>query len=392
MKIIADENISKVEEFFVELGEVQTLPGRAITKETVAHADVLLVRSVTPVNKVLLEGSSVKFVGTCTIGTDHVDLDYLRDQQIGFASAPGCNADAVVDYVIFALAALALNRHISLQQKTLGIVGLGNVGSRLKARAEAFGLNCLCCDPPLQHRGVEDLVPLEALLAEADIISLHTPLTHRGKDATYHLLNADNLPQIKREGILINTARGPVVDNVALKRLLSERKDICAVLDVWESEPSIDVSLLEQVSLATPHIAGYSLEGKLRGTAMIYQSVCDFFGCEQLPSLEKLWPAEKEVRLENLVGESWEKQVYQVLLQCYDIRQDSAALKALKTSNKKDIGTGFDHLRKTYPMRRELKKIKIINRSMSSPLSEKLTALGLLQSFSSELSSSSQAF
>ena len=376
MKIVADENISNVKEFFAGFGDVQLMPGRVINTAAVAEADVLLVRSVTKVDKALLAGSRVKFVGTCTIGMDHIDQNYLRSQGIGFASAPGCNANAVVDYVLCALAALALEQRICLATKTLGIVGLGNVGSRLKIRAEALGLTCICCDPLLQRQGQEGLIPLAELIAKADIISLHTPLTLDGEDATYHLLNTTNLAQIKHNAILINSARGEVLDNKALSQLLQERKDISAVLDVWESEPTIAPDLLKQVQIATPHIAGYSLEGKLQGTAMVYRGACDFFGYPQQEFIN-LFRSYKEVLFVAGQDESWEEIVYRMMLACYDIGRDSAALKSLTQYSPEQIGIEFDRLRKEYPLRREFNQTKIISSAIPPELRLKLAVLGL---------------
>ena len=376
MKIVADENISNVKEFFAGFGDVQLMPGRVINTAAVAEADVLLVRSVTKVDKALLAGSRVKFVGTCTIGMDHIDQNYLRSQGIGFASAPGCNANAVVDYVLCALAALALEQSICLATKTLGIVGLGNVGSRLKIRAEALGLTCICCDPILQRQGQKGLIPLAELIAKADIISLHTPLTLDGEDATYHLLNTKNLAQIKHNAILINSARGEVLDNKALSQLLQERRDISAVLDVWESEPTIAPDLLKQVQIATPHIAGYSLEGKLQGTAMVYRGACDFFGYPQQEFIN-LFPPYKEVLFVAGQDESWEEIVYRMMLACYDIGRDSAALKSLTQYSPEQIGVEFDRLRKVYPLRREFNQTKIISSAIQPELRLKLAVLGL---------------
>ena len=376
MKIVADENISNVKEFFAGFGDVQLMPGRVINTAAVAEADVLLVRSVTKVDKALLAGSRVKFVGTCTIGMDHIDQNYLRSQGIGFASAPGCNANAVVDYVLCALAALALEQRICLATKTLGIVGLGNVGSRLKIRAEALGLTCICCDPILQRQGQKGLIPLAELIAKADIISLHTPLTLDGEDATYHLLNTTNLAQIKHNAILINSARGEVLDNKALSQLLQERKDISAVLDVWESEPTIAPDLLKQVQIATPHIAGYSLEGKLQGTAMVYRGACDFFGYPQQEFIN-LFRSYKEVLFVAGQDESWEEIVYRMMLACYDIGRDSAALKSLTQYSPEQIGIEFDRLRKEYPLRREFNQTKIISSAIPPELRLKLEVLGL---------------
>lgn len=376
MKILADENITLVHEFFDHLGEVETCPGRSMTADLVAQADILLVRSVTQVNEALVKDSKISFVGTCTIGTDHIDQEYLNRKGIGFSSAPGCNANAVVDYVLCAIASLGLDRGISLKGRRLGIVGLGNVGSRLRQRMEAAGVECLCSDPPLQRRGVEGLLPLEEVLKGSDIISLHTPLTKVGPDATYHLLDSENLPLLNRGSVLINTSRGAVVDNQALSRFLDERSDVSAVLDVWEPEPDIDISLLNKVAVATPHIAGYSLEGKIKGTAMIYQSVCNHFGIQQQRSLDGLLPPEHQINFEP-GADNLENTTFQVLKRCYDITEDDRMLRAIAIEGSDDFAVGFDRLRKQYPVRRELEMNRIVGIRVDPKLTQRLGDFGV---------------
>lgn len=364
-----------------------------MTADLVTGADILLVRSVSKVNETLLKDASVRFVGTCTIGMDHIDRDWLERAGIGFASAPGCNANAVVDYVLCAIASLGLDKGLSLEGKRVGIIGLGNVGSRLRRRLEAAGVECLCSDPPLERQGAEGLVSLQEVLTGSDIISLHTPLTMDGPYATYHLLDSDNLAVLKPGAVLINTSRGAVVDNQALSRLLDERKDVSAVLDVWESEPDIDLSLLEKVALATPHIAGYSLEGKIRGTAMIYQSVCDYLGVPPQPLLDQLLPPELNIGV-DASGEDPESRVFQVLKRCYDIGDDDRALRAVAADEKGEFATGFDRLRKQYPVRRELAMTCVTGARSDSELAQRLGNFGIrcyLGSGSSPSSSSAQA-
>lgn len=350
MKILVDENIPAAQTCFGALGQVVPVPGRHLTAVDVRDADALIVRSITRVDAALLAGSRVRFVGTATIGVDHVDRDYLRQAGIAFASAPGCNAQSVAEYVMTALLELEASDGLDLQGKTLGIVGLGNVGSRLKPLAEAFGLRVLACDPPQQERGVEGLVSAHDVW-QADIVSLHVPLVKSGPHATFHLGNETRLRALRPDAVLINTARGDVVDNAALGRVLRDRPDLRTVLDVWEGEPLIDVALAAQVNLATPHIAGYSHDGKVRGTWMICQALCEFLG-RPVPVRESdLIAAELTCVLNGAKtgatsGRDWVRQVYPIL-------RDDQALRASLTAAPEARAQAFDQLRKQYPVRRE---------------------------------------
>ncbi|PMX59913.1 4-phosphoerythronate dehydrogenase PdxB, partial [Pseudomonas sp. FW305-60] len=291
MLIVADENIPLLDAFFEGFGEIRRVPGRSIDRATVEQADVLLVRSVTNVNRALLEGSKVRFVGTCTIGTDHLDLDYFQRAGITWSSAPGCNARGVVDYVLGSLLTLAEIEGADLAQRTYGIVGAGEVGGRLVKVLQGLGWNVLVCDPPRQAAEGGDYVSLEQIIEQCDVISLHTPLKKHGAQSTWHLLDKNRLNQLKPGAWLINASRGPVVDNAALREVLLQREDLQAVLDVWEGEPEVDVALAELCVLATPHIAGYSLDGRQRGTAQIYQAYCAFLGQAAPINLNDLLPA-----------------------------------------------------------------------------------------------------
>jgi len=351
MKIVADENITFIHEVFDALGEVQTFAGRSITTEQVKDADVLLVRSVTKVNEDLLSGSNVKFVGTCTIGTDHIDQVYLRQRGIGFSAAPGCNANAVVDYVISTLVVLAQEQGFDLFERCVGIVGVGNVGSRLKQRLQALGIRCLYNDPLHDDQEVAGLVHLDQLIAEADVVSIHTPLTFEGEHPTHHLFNAATLAQLKPNTILINTARGPVIDNMALTSFLKQRADVTAVLDVWEHEPEVDLPLLAQVTQATPHIAGYSFDGKVSGTGMIYEALCRFFKLSETLDVQALAPAAMPIKCDEDKGLS---AVFEAVLSCYDVRADDARFRQQMVAENNQRAASFDALRKNYPLRREL--------------------------------------
>lgn len=263
MKIVVDENMPYAEALFGRLGEVVAVRGRPLPAAALVGADALMVRSVTTVNQALLAGQRVRFVGTATAGTDHVDTAWLAQAGIGFSAAPGCNAIAVVEYVFSALMLLAERDGFALRDKTVGIVGVGNVGSRLQRRLTALGIRTLLCDPPRADRGDdEQFHSLADLQREADIITFHTPLNKSGPYRTLHLADADFLRGLPPGRILINAGRGAVVDNAALLQALEAGQDLRVVLDVWEPEPMLSLPLLARVDIATPHIAGYSLEGK----------------------------------------------------------------------------------------------------------------------------------
>lgn len=359
LKIIADENIPALQALFAPLGELHTRPGRSICRDDLLDADILLVRSITPVNRALLEGTSVRFVGTATIGTDHVDLAALAELGIGFSSAPGCNADAVVEYVLSVLLHLAEEQGFDLWRRTVGIVGVGNVGSRLAARLQAMGITTLLCDPPRQRtlpvNEAACFCSLEQLLNEADIVSLHTPLTRSGEDATWHLLQAKTLALLQPDAILINAGRGPVIDNQALLEIALQRDDLTLVLDVWENEPAVNLALAARVKIATPHIAGYSLEGKLRGTWMLYQAWCAFAGDLVQQSFEQLLPLAEvtEMRLTETSG------LLPPVRILYDPFRDDRALRASLVAPEQQQQAAFDQLRKQYPIRREFSALTL---------------------------------
>jgi erythronate-4-phosphate dehydrogenase len=353
MKIIADENIPAVAQAFGTLGEVTLLPGRSLRAQDVRDAEVLLVRSVTRVGRELLEDSRVRYVGSATIGFDHVDRDYLRSRAIGFATAPGSNATSAAEYVVSALLALGERKEFRLAGRTVGIVGCGNVGARVRDRLSALGCDCLVNDPPLRERGGQDgFVGLDAIL-QADIISVHVPLERAGRHPTWHLFDEAFLRRMKPGAVLINTSRGAVVDNAALVALLAKRRDLAVVLDVWEGEPAIDTVLLEKVALGTAHIAGYSLDGKLRGTEMVYRAACDYFGCAPRWDAAAVLPLANTLDLRGLpVGDDLER-VRAAVFHAYDIRVDDERLRGLLRLPPAERPAGFDRLRKEYPVRRE---------------------------------------
>lgn len=376
MLIVADENIPLIEEFFAGFGEIRRFPGRAIDRAAVEQADVLLVRSVTQVDRQLLEGTPVRFVGTCTIGTDHLDLDYFQQAGITWSSAPGCNARGVVDYVLGSLLTLAEIEGADLAQRCYGVVGAGEVGGRLIRVLRGLGWQVLVCDPQRQAAEGGDYVSLEQLIERCDVISLHTPLTRHGEHATWHLLDRQRLDRLKQGTWLINAARGPVVDNRALREVLLQREDLQAVLDVWEEEPTVDRELADLCVLATPHIAGYSLDGKQRGTAQIYQAYCRFLGQAEQVSLASLLPAPwvPQVSLNANADPAWA--LAMICRAVYDPRRDDADFRRSLVDDVVRQRTAFDGLRKHYPERREIDGLQVRIQGESPVLSRIVRALG----------------
>ncbi|WP_180039594.1 4-phosphoerythronate dehydrogenase [Acinetobacter sp. YH12218] len=346
MKIVADENLAFTEYFFAEFGEIKQAAGRTLTHADVKEADALLVRSVTQVNADLIQQTALKFVGSATIGTDHLDITALEKQGIAWSNAAGCNAQAVAEYVITALLYVKPELLNANEKFTLGIVGLGNVGSRLAVMAELFGWNVIGYDPFVQSDQVKQ-VEFAELLKSADAISAHVPLTKEGEHPTYHLINAAALAAMKPTAILINSARGPVVEEAALIADIqqTQRK---VVLDVFEHEPEISAALLDLIYVVTPHIAGYSLEGKARGTQMIYEAFCQTFK----QPINKAFESQLPVCEQYFTGADFKTVLQRYLKDIYDIARDDANLRACLKDGKVDQ-KAFDYLRKTYPLRRE---------------------------------------
>lgn len=372
MLIVADENIPLLDEFFSAFGEIRRHPGRAIDRAALGDAEVLLVRSVTQVDRSLLEGSRVRFVGTCTIGTDHLDLDYFAEAGIAWSSAPGCNARGVVDYVLGSLLALAETRGRRLPELTYGVVGAGQVGGRLVEVLRGLGWDVQVCDPPRQAAEGGDFVDLASILRDCDVISLHTPL-----DAgTRHLLGAAQLRRLRPGAWLINASRGAVVDNAALKAHLQAGADLDVVLDVWEGEPLADPELAALCRIATPHIAGYSLDGKLRGTAQIYQAYCRAMGLQERVSLDELLPAAwlGELQLSEEADIGWA--LATLCRAVYDPRRDDADFRRSLVGDAAQRKAAFDALRKHYPQRREIDGLQVRLQGDAPHLAALVAALG----------------
>lgn len=355
MKILVDENMPYARELFSRLGDVKAVPGRPIPLAELDDADALMVRSVTKVNETLLSGKSIKFVGTATAGTDHVDDAWLAQAGIGFSAAPGCNAIAVVEYVFSSLLMLGERDGFALKDRTVGIVGVGNVGGRLQKRLEALGIRTLLCDPPRADRGDEgDFRALDELVEQADVVTFHTPLFKDGPYKSLHLADEAFIRRLKPGTILINACRGPVVDNAALLKCLEAGQALSAVLDVWEPEPDLNVALLNHVDVATAHIAGYTLEGKARGTTQVFEAYSAFIGNPQQVSLDSLLPAPEFGRI-TLHGPLDESSLKRLVHLVYDVRRDDALLRKVA-----GIPGEFDKLRKNYLERREWSSLYVI--------------------------------
>jgi erythronate-4-phosphate dehydrogenase len=378
VKILADQNIPCVADAFKDLGEVIVMPGREISAQHLRDCQCLITRTVTRVDAALLADSAVEFVGTATIGTDHLDLDYLRAANIGYSNAAGCNAEGAAEYVVSGLFELSRRKNFNPLQLQAGIVGFGNVGSRLYAKLDALGIDCLVCDPPLQRAGnsQQDFVSLDTILAECNFISLHVPLTRAGPDPTFHLLAAERLGALADGCVLVNAARGEVVDNAALLELLGQRDDLVVFLDTWENEPLVSRELLRRVDLATPHIAGYSVEGRLRGTQMVLDAACAHFKRQSSWHMSAQLPTPKEIGVQQSASalKSWQE----LFRRHWDIRGDHDALVAGAGLEDAAFAVHFDGLRRVFADRLEYEHCRVTRRG-NLPSAKTLQQLGFMR-------------
>lgn len=279
MKIVIDDKIPFIRDTFEPYADVIYCKGSLIDKDLVSDADALIVRTRTKCNKTLLSGSKVKIVATATIGFDHIDTAWCEDNGIKWVNAPGCNSGSVMQYITASLFFLASKHSLDLRSLTLGVVGVGNVGTKVVAAAKAIGMKVLQNDPPRKRKeGLNSFISLDKLLAQSDIVTFHVPYTKEGHDKTHYLINSENLFTMKEGSILINSSRGEVVDNTALLGALKKEYLSGAVLDVWEAEPNADKRLIERVDISTPHIAGYSVDGKANGTIKAVHEVAAVLG------------------------------------------------------------------------------------------------------------------
>ncbi|NOH25103.1 4-phosphoerythronate dehydrogenase [Vibrio europaeus] len=356
MKILVDENMPYAEQLFSQLGEVVLKSGRTLTADDLVDVDALMIRSVTKVNAELIaKANKLKFVGTATAGMDHVDQVLLKEKGIYFTAAPGCNKVGVAEYAFSVMMVLAQQYGFSVFDKTVGIIGVGQVGSYLQKCLEGIGINVLINDPPKQAEGdTRQFTPLPKLLERADIITLHTPITRDGEHPTHHLIDQEVLEMLRGDQILINAARGPIVDNAALKARLQKNDGFIAALDVFEFEPEVDMELLPLLAFATPHVAGYGLEGKARGTTMIFNSYCEFLNNELRAHASDLLPIAPVPQL-NLDREWDEATLHNITQLVYDVRKDDALFR-------REISKpgSFDLMRKNYWDRREYSAVTLV--------------------------------
>ncbi|SDG27914.1 4-phosphoerythronate dehydrogenase [Onishia taeanensis] len=384
MRLLIDSLIPKAEACFAELGSITRRPGREIDAQAVrdAGAEVLVVRSITRVDEALLEDSRLRFVGTCTIGTDHIDQAALEARGIGFANAPGCNAEAVVDYVLSSLLTLAEREGTELDQRRIGIVGAGNVGGRLYRRLTALGLDCRVCDPPRAEREAdleadEPRLPfddLDTLIETCDVLCLHTPLVREGEHRTHHLLDEARIAALEPGTWLLNAGRGDCLDGQALLARLAARSDLRTVLDVFEDEPAIDEALWRLADIATPHIAGHSLDGKLRGTHQVYRAAMKHFGLPVRVAFEDLAPAPALPNLTLDAGLAPWEALRLCVRACYDVRRDHDGL--IRYQREQGLTAGFDAYRSEYPLRREFSTLEVRLRPAAASLEPLLAAAG----------------
>ena len=341
MKIVCDNKVRFLGDVFNGVAETVLVPGRDITPEIVKDADALIVRTRTNCNEQLLSQSSVKFIGTATIGYDHIDTSYCEQNNIFWTNAPGCNSGSVCQYIVSVLICLSDKYGFDLNYKNLVVIGAGHVGAKVVKAAKLLGMNVLVNDPPLQISGSNDFdfCSLDYLLQNADIVDIHVPYSTSGEFATHHLCNQDFLNKMTDGSILINSSRGPVADNAALLSALESKKLLTAVLDVWENEPNINLELLNRVFIGTPHIAGYSVDGKANATMQIVRSLSKFFNL----GLNNWVPDTSEYQGINL--DYAHIADYKTVINSYNVLQDSANLKSQPDK--------FEYLRENYPVRRE---------------------------------------
>jgi erythronate-4-phosphate dehydrogenase len=370
MKIIIDDKIPYIKGAFEKVAEVVYLPGNKTTPEIVKDADAIITRTRTICNKQLLEGSDVKFIATATIGFDHIDTDYCDKAGIQWTNAPGCNAESVNQYIASALFSWSLKNRTELAGKTIGIVGVGQVGSRVAKTCETIGMKVLLNDPPRERaEGSEKFVSLKTIQQEADIITFHVPLNMTGEDATFHLANVEFLAGLKKKALLINSCRGEVFDTEAVKQTRKSELISGLVIDCWENEPDLDLELLKMADLGTPHIAGYSKDGKAKGTMMSIQAVSRFFnlGLDDWKPSGVEPPENPVIRINGNQRREYSI-LAEVILSTYDIENDDNELR-------RDTSL-FEKLRSDYPVRREFDSFTVGAENVKEETLERLRKLG----------------
>lgn len=356
MKILADAHIPYLKGVAEQLGEVHYLPGNEFNKESIKDKNALIVRTVTHFGEEILAGSNVKLICSATIGYDHIDTHYCDTHGIAWRTAPGCNANSVEQYVTASLLYLAQKHTFDLKEKTIGIIGVGNVGSKVEAVCKKLGMRVLLNDPPREKRERDTVfVSLEKIKEESDIITLHTPLIKGGAHKTFHLANEAFFNELERKPFIINSCRGSVIDNQALKAAIKKNTISGVVLDCWENEPTIDSELLELADIATPHIAGYSADGKWTATKMSIENLKRFFQSPTEPQFQKLpAPTHPIINLQEIPAEN---QLSHAVWHTYNPMKETIDLKSAPEK--------FSHFRSHYPLRREYKAYTVTNADAS---------------------------
>lgn len=376
MKITIDQAIAYGQDGFQTLGEVTALPTEQIQAKTIRDTELLIVRSTTNVNEALLKNTAVRFVGSATAGINHIDTDYLQKNGIAFAYSPGGNAMSVAEYVIAALFSLDQRGIISCDGLKLGVVGVGHVGSLVVQMAETLGMTVLQNDPPRAGKSESTVFSALDALMDCDVITLHVPLHLSGPYRTHQLFNESLLRMMKKGSVLINASRGEVVDESALLSCLRDGHLRGVVLDVWANEPKINLELLKSVTLATPHIAGYSLDGRVNGTTMVYQAACDFLGITPGWRPDLPFSNTPQIVLQAVSKDDRITAINEVIRQVYDIEADDLKLKMLLRVSEDERADYFKRMRKNYPLRREFSNYGIALENQSIMIKGTLSGLG----------------
>jgi erythronate-4-phosphate dehydrogenase len=373
MIIAIDEAIPYLQSALAPVGEVRPFTGRSVRAADLRGAEALIVRSVTRVDAHLLDGSSVRFLGTVTIGTDHLDLEFLKAGGIRVANAAGSNANAVSEWVMASLLVTAGRRGWKLPGKSIGIIGAGHIGSLVEKKTGALGMEVLLCDPPLRESTGDPRYGFLDQVLHADVLTLHVPLTTQGPYPTFHMVDRKLLERLSRRQVVINSSRGSVVCGSDLKHALREQHLGGAILDVWEGEPMIDSDLLALTDLGTPHIAGSSLDGKVRGTMMIFQELCRYFQVRPEWDAGSLFPPPRKLCVEH--GARGQEAVRAIVLQAYDVLKDDAELRSLSQSGGTAPLFSLDRLRDAYALRPEFSNF-LVEVPEESGLQPIFTAIG----------------
>ncbi len=370
MKIVIDDKIPYIQGALEPFAEVVYLPGSKTTAAVVKDADAIITRTRTKCNKDLLEDSKVQFIATATIGYDHIDTDYCSKAGIKWINARGCNAESVNQYIASALFSWSMKKRIDLKNKTIGIVGVGEVGSRVEKLCETIGLRVLLNDPPRERQeGFDKFVSLEKIKNEADIITFHVPLINKGEDATIHMVDNKFINELKKNPLIINSCRGEVTETNSIKKALYNGSISGFIADCWENEPNIDLELLKLTDYGTPHIAGYSKDGKANGTALSVRAISRFFNL----GIDNWNPVNIELPQKNVIEIDGTQRressiLAEAILSTYDIENDDEALRVNPQL--------FEHLRGEYPVRREFSSYTIKTVNVEEKVVEKLRNLG----------------